>query len=152
MIKTRHILILLIVLFTYFVSITSLLQTESFILFLAFLCILIMYFRYWGSTHKKSDVKWNNTMLFYFVLKNWNRSLKRDTDMRIAHFLLLSLEMQKYEIEWIKRNMDKITRRDYILLKKTTLRRLEILAFYKKQMKLETSVFGLRRLPLGNYQ
>lgn len=151
MMKIRYILILLLVLFTYFINITSVLQTESIILFLAFLFIFSMYTIYITPTYRNHDAKWNNTVLFYFILKNWNRSLKRDTDIRIANFLLLALQMQKYEIEWIKRNMDKIVRRDYILLKQSTIRRLEILAFYKKQMKLETGVFGLRRLPLGNF-
>jgi len=147
--KTRYILIFLLVLFTYFVNISSVLYTETFVLFLAFLCIFLTYVTYWNPTYNKEDTKWNQTVLFYFVLKNWNRSLKRDTDIRIANFLLLALQMQKYEIEWIKRNMDKIIKRDYILLKQSTIRRLEILSFYKKQMKLETRVFGLRRLPLG---
>jgi len=151
MIKARYIIIILLVLFSYFINMSSVLYTESFILFLAFLCILTMYLKYWYPTLSKNDAKWNNTMLFYFILKNWNRSLKRDTDIRIANFILLSLQMQKYEIEWIQRNMDKIKKRDYIILKQSTIRRLEILAFYKKQMKLETGVFGLRRLPLGNY-
>ncbi|MFN4151784.1 MAG: hypothetical protein ACK4IX_12650 [Candidatus Sericytochromatia bacterium] len=150
--KTRYILVILLILFTYLVNITSVLYTESFILFLAFLCILLTYLTYWNPSYKKNDAKWNNTMLFYFILKNWNRSLKRDTDIRIAHFLLLSLQMQKYEIRWMKRNMDKIVKRDYILIKHSTLRRLEILVFFKKQMKLENKIVGLRRLPLGDYK
>lgn len=149
--KIRYMIIVLLVLFTYFINITSVLYTESFILFLAFLCILIMYLKYWNPVLNKNDAKWNNTMLFYFILKNWNRSLRRDTDIRIAYFLLLSLQIQKYEIEWVRRNLDKIVKRDYILLKQSTIRRLEILALYKKRIKSETSVFGLRRLPLGNY-
>lgn len=148
--KTRNILILILFLFTYLVNVTSVLYTESFVLFLAFLCIFLTYIRYWNPVYNKNDMKWNQTVLFYFVLKNWNRSLKRDVDIRIANFLLLTLQMQKYEIEWIKKNMNQIIKRDYILLKQSTIRRLEILAFYKKQMKLETKVFGLRRLPLGN--
>jgi len=150
--KTRYFLIFLLILFTYFVNISSVLYTETFVLFLAFLCIFLTYVTYWNPSYNKEDAKWNQTVLFYFVLKNWNRSLKRDTDIRIANFLLLALQMQKYEIEWIKRNMDKIIKRDYILLKQSTIRRLEILSFYKKQMKLETRVFGLRRLPLGNFK
>ncbi len=149
--KIRYILVLLLVLFTYMVNISSVLYTESFVLFLAFLCIFLTYVRYWNPVYEKNDIKWNQTVLFFFVLKNWNRSLKRDTDIRIANFLLLVLQMQKYEIEWIKNNMNKIIKRDYSLLKQSTIRRLEILSFYKKQMKLETSVFGLRRLPLGNF-
>ena len=148
--KTRNILIFILFLFTYLVNTTSVLYTETFVLFLAFLCILLTYVRYQNPVYNKNDMKWNQTVLFYFVLKNWNRSLKRDVDIRIANFLLLTLQMQKYEIEWIKKNMNQIIKRDYILLKQSTIRRLEILAFYKKQMKLETKVFGLRRLPLGN--
>ncbi len=149
--KTRYILVLLLVIFTYMVNISSVLYTESFVLFLAFLCIFLTYIRYWNPVYEKNDIKWNQTVLFFFILKNWNRSLKRDTDIRIANFLLLVLQMQKYEIEWIKNNMNRIIKRDYSLLKQSTIRRLEILSFYKKQMKLETSVFGLRRLPLGNF-
>lgn len=148
--KTRNILIFILFLFTYLVNTTSVLYTESFVLFLAFLCIFLTYVRYQNPVYNKNDAKWNQTVLFYFVLKNWNRSLKRDVDIRVANFLLLTLQMQKYEIEWIKKNMNQIIKRDYILLKQSTIRRLEILAFYKKQMKLETKVFGLRRLPLGN--
>lgn len=149
--KTRYFLFILLILFTYTISISSVLYTESFVLFLAFLCIFLTYIRYWNPVYDKNDVKWNQTVLFFFVLKNWNRSLKRDTDIRIANFLLLVLQMQKYEIEWIRKNMNQILNRDYLLLKKSTIRRLEILSFYKKQMKLETGVFGLRRLPLGNF-
>lgn len=149
--KNRYILLILLVLFTYTVNISSVLYTESFVLFLAFLCIFLTYIRYWNPVYEKNDMKWNQTVLFFFVLKNWNRSLKRDTDIRIANFLLLVIQMQKYEIEWIKKNMNQIIKRDYSLLKQNTIRRLEILSFYKKQMKIETSVFGLRRLPLGSF-
>ena len=40
------------------------------------------------------------------------------------------------------------TKRDYLLLTQTTLRRLEILSNYKNLMKSESKVFGLRRLPI----
>lgn len=153
MIKTRYIIFSLIFLFTYLLSIMSVLYTESFILFLACLCIVIRLFiskKGLFFDYKKDDTRWNETILFYLVFKNWNRSLMRDNNIRIANFLLLSLQMQKYEIEWIKKNLNNIVRRDHILLKQTTLRRLEILVFYKKLIKLETGVFGLRRLPLGN--
>jgi hypothetical protein len=149
--KIRHYILIVLFIFTYLLSITSVLYTESFILFLASLTIFIFFMskkRGLVFEYKKNDFRWNETIIFFFVLKTWNRSLIRDNNIKIANFLLLSLQMQKYEIEWMKRNIEKIEKRDYILLRITTLRRLEILASYKKIMKSETSVSGLRRLPI----
>lgn len=150
--KGRHYLFIIIFLFTYLLSITSLLYTESFILFLACLAIFVQLV---SAKHglvweyKKTNFKWNELIIFYLVFKTWHRCMIRDANIKVINFLLLSLQMQKYEIEWMKRNIEKINNRDYITLKATALRRLEILASYKKIMKTETRVSGLRRLPIA---
>ncbi len=149
--KGRYYFYLVVFLFTYFLSVSSVLYTESFILFLACFVIFVKlisskYGVEWK--YKKTDFKWNELIIFYLVFKTWHRCMIRDANLKVINFLLLSLQMQKYEIEWMKRNLDKINNRDYIILKTTALRRLEILASYKKIMKSETSVSGLRRLPL----
>jgi hypothetical protein len=135
---------------TYLLGSTSVLYTESFILFLASMVIFLLFIstKEFTFNYNKDDFKWNETILFYIILKNWHRSLIRDNNIKIANFLLLSLQIQKYEIEWLKKNLDKITKRDYLLLTQTTLRRLEILSNYKNLMKSESKVFGLRRLPI----
>lgn len=147
--KLKNYLIIVLFFVTYAVTITSVLYTESFVLFLAGLCIFIMYLNYVNVSFKKNDAKWNEIILFYSIFKNWNRALRRDTHIRMAHFVDLTLQMQKYELEWIKRNLNRIVKRDYYELEKTTLKRLEILSVYNKQMKFQTKTNGLRTLPLG---
>ncbi len=150
--KRRYYLYIVIFLFTYLLSVTSVLYTESFILFMASFVIFIRLISKNSGLvwkYKKTDFKWNELIIFYLVFKTWHRCMMRDVDIKVINFLLLSLQMQKYEIEWIKRNIDKINNRDYITLKETALRRLEILASYKKIMKSEISVSGLRRLPIA---
>jgi hypothetical protein len=150
--KGRYYLYIIIFLFTYLLSITSVLYTESFILFIA---SFVIFTRLISKKHglvwnyKKTDFKWYELIIFFLVFKTWHRCMMRDIDIKVMNFLLLSLQMQKYEIEWMKKNMEKINNRDYIILKETALRRLEILASYKKIMKSETSVSGLRRLPIA---
>jgi hypothetical protein len=150
--KARYYLYIVIFLFTYLLSVTSVLYTESFILFLAGFIIFV---RLISEKHgvvwnyKKTDFKWNELIIFYLVFKTWHRCIMRDANIKIINFLLLSLQMQKYEVEWMKKNINKINNRDYIALKATSLRRLEILSGYKKIMKSETSVLGLRRLPIA---
>jgi hypothetical protein len=131
------------------VTVSSVLYTESFILFLAGLSIFIIYINFFNTTYKKNDVKWNEIVLFYSIFKNWNKALRRDTHIRMAHFISLSLQMQKYELEWVKKNLNNIIQRDYYDLEKTTLRRLEILSIYNKQMKFQTKTNGLRTLPIS---
>jgi hypothetical protein len=143
--KIKHYIYLIIFLATYLLSITSVLYTETLILLSAVAFIFIL----WITTHvikfeiQEDDFKWNETILFYIILKNWHRSIMRDTDIRIVNFLLLFVQIQKYEIEWMKKNIEKVNKRDYMLIQG-----LEILASYKNIIKTETSVFGLRRLPL----
>jgi hypothetical protein len=148
----KNIILFFIILFstTYLISTSSVLYTESFILFIAAMVIflLIISTKEFTFNYNKDDFKWNETILFYIILKNWHRSLIRDNNIKIANFLLLSIQIQKYEIEWLKKNLNKITKRDYILLTQTTLRRLEILSYYKNLMKSESKIFGLRRLSI----
>jgi hypothetical protein len=146
----KIIIVLIIFLSTYALSTISVLYTESFILFLSAMVIFIVIMCTSGFTfnYNKDDFKWNETIRFYLSLKNWHRAIIRDYNIKMVNFLLLSIQIQKYEIEWLKRNIEKITRRDYILLTNTTLKRLEILSYYKNLMKSESTVSGLRRLPI----
>lgn len=147
--KIRYFLILIIFLVTYMVTLTSVLYTESFVLFLAGLCIFITYINFFNASYKKNDAKWNEIILFYSIFKNWNRALRRDTHIRMAHFISLTLQMQKYELEWTKKNINKIIQRDYNILENITIKRLEILSVYNKQMKFQTKTNGLRALSLS---
>ena len=127
---------LLFILFiaSYLLDITSLLYTESFILFLAFITIFI-----YGSqnisykiNYSKNDFKWNEMILFYISIKNWNRMLIRDRNVKILHFLILVLQIKKYEIIWLKKNINKLRQRDIIYFNTIVLKRLNILRQYKK--------------------
>ena len=147
--KIRYFLILITFLVTYMVTLTSVLYTESFILFLAVLCIFIVYINSSTATYKKNDIKWNEIILFYSIFKNWNRALRRDAHIRMAHFVSLSLQIQKYELEWVKRNLNKVVEREYSEIEKVTLHRLEVLSAFNKQMKHQTKTNGLRFLPFS---
>lgn len=147
--KGKHYLYIVIFLFTYLLNMTSALYTESLILFIALFLIFISHIRIKSLwTYKKTNIKWYELIIFYKIFKTWHRCMIRDTDIKIMNFLLLSLQMQKYEIDWMKQNIDKINNRDYVALKMIVLRRLEILLSYKKIMKLETSVSAIKRFPL----
>jgi hypothetical protein len=148
--KIKYCIYILFFLVTYLLSITSVLYTETFILLLSVSLLFIWWLCEAGLRfeYQDEDVKWNETILFYIILKNWHRSIMRDTDIRMIHFLLLFIQLQKYEIELMKRNIKKINKRDNSIIQSITLRRLEILASYKNIIKAETSISGLRRLPL----
>jgi len=148
--KRNTIFLFILFLFTYLLSTISVLYTESFILFLAGMVIFILIICNSGFkfNYNKEDFKWNETILFYLIMKNWNRSLIRDNNIKMANFLLLSIQIQKYEIEWMKRNLEKIINKDYVVLTQITARRLEILASYKNIMKSEAKISGLRQLPI----
>jgi hypothetical protein len=142
---------IIIFLFTYLMSVSSLLYTESFILFIASFIIFMRFVpEKYGLVwyRKKTDFRWNELIKFYLVMKTWHRCMMRDTNIKIMNFLSLFLQIKKYEIEFIKKNIDKINNRDYIELKKTMLERLNILMMFKKIIKSNNSIAGLKRLPL----
>ena len=128
--------ILLVLLFasSYMLNIVSLLYTESFVLFLAFFTVFIYISQ--NSSYKmiysKDDFKWNELILFYIALKNWNRSLIRDRSVKIFNFLMLVIQIKKYEILWLKKNINKLEKRDIAFLHSVVLKRLNILKQYKK--------------------
>lgn len=128
--------ILLILLFasSYMSSIFNLLYTESFILFLAFFTIFIYISqdKSYKMLYTKEDAKWNELILFYISLKNWNRSLIRDRSVKIFNFLILVIQIKKYEILWLKKNISKLEKRDIAFLHNIVLKRLNILKQYKK--------------------
>jgi hypothetical protein len=126
----------LIILFlsSYMLNITSLLYTESFILFLAFFTIFfyIATNTSYQIKYSKEDFKWNETIRFYIVLKNWNRFLIRDRNVKIINYLKLVIQIKKYEILWLRKNIDKLEKRDAIYFKTLALLRLNILRQYRK--------------------
>jgi hypothetical protein len=148
----KHYIYITFFLATYLLSTMSVLYTETFVLFIAVLFIILLWLFTNGIKFEfqDDDFRWNETILFYTILKNWHRSIMRDADIRIVHFLLLFIQIQKYEIDWMKKNIDKINKRDYQLIQAIALRRLEMLALYKNIIKTETSIFGVRRLPLAS--
>lgn len=127
---------LLILLFSasYLLSYTSLLYTESFILFLAFTTVFIYALQNvsYKISYSKDDFKWNEMILFYIALKNWNRALIRDRSVKIFNYLVLVLQIKKYEIIWLKKNINKLEKRDTMYLHSIVLKRLNILKQYKK--------------------
>jgi hypothetical protein len=128
--------ILLIVLFfsSYMLNVTSLLYTESFILFLAFFTIFfyILNNTSYKVQYSKEDFKWNETIRFYIVLKNWHRFMIRDRSVKIINYLRLVIQIKKYESLWLKRNIDKLNKRDAIYFQNLALLRLNILRQYRK--------------------
>lgn len=129
-----YLLIIILFLSSYMLNITSLLYTESFILFLAFFTI---FFYIANNTsyqvkYSKEDFKWNETIRFYIVLKNWHRFLIRDRNVKIINYLKLIIQIKKYETLWLKKNIDKLEKRDAIYFKNLALLRLNILRQYRK--------------------
>lgn len=135
-----YFLLLILSLFTYFFNTYSLFQTESFILFLAFFIILILLLsnKNIKINYSKDHFKWYETILFYTHFKTWHRNLIRDKNIKINNYLLLIIEIQKYQIKWIKRNINKIKKRDINSIIKIILKRLEIFKDYKKQISNKT--------------
>jgi hypothetical protein len=119
---------------SYMLNYTSLLYTESFILFLAFATIFIYFSqnKSYKLNYSKDDFRWNELILFYIGLKNWNISLIRDRNVKILNFLTLVIQIKKYEILWLKKNIAKLENRDLIYLNSIVLKRLNILKQYKK--------------------
>jgi hypothetical protein len=118
---------------TYALSYISVLYTESFVLFLSFFTIFIYAINNtsYKIAYTKDDFKWNEIILFYISLKNWNRYIIRDRSVKILAFLDLVLQMKKYQINWLKKNIIKLEQRDINALNMLSIRRLEIL---KKQL------------------
>lgn len=119
---------------TYLLNYISILYTESFILFLAFFTIFVFFTQNvsYKISYSKDDFKWNEMILFYIALKNWNRSLMRDRSVKILNYLNLVIQIKKYEMMWLKKNINKLEKRDIIYLNYITLKRLNILKQYKK--------------------
>lgn len=119
---------------SYVLSYTSLLYTESFILFLSFTTVFIYALQNvsYKINYSKDDFKWNEMILFYIALKNWNRALMRDRSVKIFNYLVLVLQIKKYEIIWLNKNVNKLEKRDTAYLNSIVLKRLNILKQYKK--------------------
>lgn len=132
--STLNYLLVLIFSSSYLLSYTSLLYTESFILFLAFTTVFIYALQNvsYKINYSKDDFKWNEMILFYIALKNWNRALIRDRSVKMFNYLVLVLQIKKYEIIWLKKNIDKLEKRDAMYLHSIVLKRLNILKQYKK--------------------
>lgn len=119
---------------TYTLSYISVLYTESFVLFLSFFTIFIYAINNtsYKITYSKDDFKWNEIILFYISLKNWNRYIIRDRSVKIFNFLDLVIQIKKYQIFWLKKNIAKLEIRDTNYLNNLTTKRLDILKMYRK--------------------
>jgi hypothetical protein len=118
---------------TYTLSYISVLYTESFVLFLAFFTIFIYAINNtsYKIAYTKDDFKWNEIILFYISLKNWNRYIIRDRSVKIFSFLNLVIQIKKYQIFWLKKNISKLENRDNIIFMLKTSKRLDILKRYR---------------------
>jgi|SRR3989338_2727833 len=118
---------------TYTLSYISVLYTESFVLFLAFFTIFIYAINNtsYKIAYTKDDFKWNEIILFYISLKNWNRYIIRDRSVKIFSFLNLVIQIKKYQILWLKKNISKLENRDNIIFMLKTSKRLDILKRYR---------------------
>jgi hypothetical protein len=115
-------------------NVLSLLYTESFVLFLAFFTTLfyVLNNTSYKIHYSKEDFKWNETIRFYIVLKNWHRFVIRDRSVKIFNYLVLLIQTKKYENLWLKRNIENVSKRDLIYFHNVTLMRLNILRQYRK--------------------
>jgi len=113
---------------------TSLLHTESFVLFISFALVLIVVLgnKNLQASVSKEDFKFEETVRFLILLKNWNRALIRLVDIKMYHFLMLVIELNKYQISWLNNNISKVQRSQYLALKKIVNKRLAILSARKK--------------------
>ncbi len=121
---------------TYTLSYISVLYTESFVLFLAFFTIFIYAINNtsYKINYTKDEFKWNEIILFYISLKNWNRFIIRDRSVKIFNFLNLIIQIKKYQIFWLKKNINKLEQRDINYLTTITLKRLNILKTYRESV------------------
>lgn len=118
---------------TYILSYISVLYTESFVLFLSFFTIFIYAINNtsYKVTYTKDDFRWNEIILFYISLKNWNRYIIRDRSVKIFNFLNLAVQITKYQILWLNKNISKLENRDNIIFVSDTVKRLDILRRYR---------------------
>jgi hypothetical protein len=118
---------------TYTLSYISVLYTESFVLFLSFFTIFIYAINNtsYKITYTKDDFKWNEIILFYISLKNWNRYIIRDRSVKIFNFLDLVIQIKKYQILWLNKNISKLENRDIFILVSKTSKRLDLLKRYR---------------------
>jgi hypothetical protein len=129
-----YIILLILFLSSYMLNVLSLLYTESFVLFLAFFTTLfyVLNNTSYKIHYSKEDFKWNETIRFYIVLKNWHRFVIRDRSVKIFNYLVLLIQTKKYENLWLKRNIENVSKRDLIYFHNVTLMRLNILRQYRK--------------------
>lgn len=129
-----YIILLILFLSSYMLDVVSLLYTESFVLFLAFFTTFFYVLNNisYKIHYSKEDFKWNETIRFYIVLKNWHRFVVRDRSVKIFNYLVLLVQTKKYENLWLKRNIEKVIKRDKIYFQNVTIMRLNILRQYRK--------------------
>jgi hypothetical protein len=129
-----YLLIILVFISSYMLNIISFFYTESFILFLAFFTIFFFFINNINYTiqYSKEDFKWNETIRFYIVLKNWHRFMIRDKNVKTINYLKLVIQIKKFEGLWLKKNVEKIGKRDIVYFKSLALLRLNILKQARK--------------------
>jgi len=129
-----YVVLLIIFLSSYILNIVSLLYTESFILFLAFFTIFFFVINnsIYKINYSKEDFKWNEIIKFYIILKNWHRFIIRDKNVKIISYLKLLVQIKKYEILWLNKNIERLSKRDILYFENIALVRLSILHQYRK--------------------
>lgn len=131
---TFKIILVILFLAVYAALSTSLLHTESFVLFISFSLVLLVVLGNKDLQAKvsKEEFKFEETVRFLVLLKNWNRALIRLVDIKMYHFLVLVVELSKYQINWLNNNMSKVQHSQYLSLKKSVSKRLSVLSARKK--------------------
>lgn len=135
----NYIIYIFLIIFTstYTLSYISVLYTESFVLFLSFFSIFtyVISNTSYKLTHSKDDFKWNEIMLFYIAFKNWNRYIIRDRNIKIFNFLNLVIQIKKYQIYWLKKNISKLQAQDINTLNSLTNKRLKAISRFSSLAK-----------------
>lgn len=149
--KVFYIILFILFMSVYAFSSVSLLLNESFVLFIAFSMVLLLLL---GNKNmkvgvSKEEFKFEETVRFLILLKNWNRALIRLVDIKMYHYLMLVDALHKYQVSWLSSNINKVQNSQYLDMKRDVLKRLNILSSRKK-----SNVFSyntIQYLPLGSH-
>jgi len=128
------------------------LNTESFILFLAFFILVIIMISINKSiiNYNKELFKFNETIYFYNIMKLWYRIKFRENDIKSLLFANLVIDIINYKILFIERLFisGSLKKNEYNNLVVATRNRLEKFKNYKNNLK--TSSSGLNSLPINS--
>jgi hypothetical protein len=144
----NYIIYIFLIIFTstYALSYISVLYTESFVLFLSFFSVFTYVISNvsYKLTYTKDDFKWNEIILFYISFKNWNRYMIRDRNIKIFNFLNLVIQIKKYQVYWLRRNISKLQTQDINMLNNLTNKRLKLITKISKEEKQRNIINNFR--------